>query len=142
MNNDTLIPILVCGAVALLCYFLSTLLMGRDDGKIRDRLREGQDGGFDTSASTRPGGLKPWLERVGQAAAQPFMPKSREKQSGLRQQLSKAGISTAQAMKLVYGCKAIFLGVGLVGGYAVGTMFDQTVLGFALGGLIGYMLPV
>jgi tight adherence protein C len=143
MNNDTLIPVLVCGAVALMCYFFSQLVMTRGDGKIRDRLRDGQEGGTtDAGAASRPGGLKPWLERVGQAAAQPFMPKSREKQSGLRQQLSRAGIYSPQAIKMVTGCKVIFLGVGLIAGYGVGTMLDMMPLGISFGGLIGYMLPV
>src|SRR5688500_5885510 len=119
MNQDLLIPALTCGAVALLAYFVSSLVMTRDDGKIRDRLRDGQDGEDDMTKAARPTGIKPLLERVGQAAAQPFMPKTREKQSGLRQTLSKAGIYSPQAIKLVTGCKVIFLGLGLVGGYVM-----------------------
>jgi tight adherence protein C len=81
------------------------------------------------------------IERVGQAAAKPFMPKSREKQSGLRRQLSRAGIYAPQAIRMVTGCKVILLGVGLIGGYVAGTMFDKMLLGVSFGGLLGYMLP-
>jgi tight adherence protein C len=142
MNPDLLIPIFACSAVALLAYFASTLLMGRGDGKIRDRLRDGQEGGgVGDEIGSRTAGLRPILERFGQAAAQPFMPKSRAKQSGLRTQLSRAGIYSPQAIRMVTGCKVIFLCVGLVGGYAAGSMFDKLLLGISFGGLLGYMLP-
>jgi tight adherence protein C len=144
MNSDLLIPVFACSAVALLAYFVSTLMMGRDDGKIRDRLRDGFDGGAGGGGGAddaRLSGFRPMLERVGQAAAQPFMPKSREKQSGLRRQLSRAGIYAPQAIRMVTGCKVIFLGAGLVGGYVTGSMFDQMLMGVSFGGLLGYMLP-
>jgi tight adherence protein C len=142
MNNELLIPALTCGAVGLLGYFISSLVTTRDGGKIRDRLRDGQDGEDGVTKPGRPTGLKPLLERFGQAAAQPFMPKSREKQSGLRQQLSRAGIYSPQAIKLVTGCKVIFLGLGLVGGYMMGLALEKMALGLSVGGLAGYMLPV
>jgi len=142
MNTDLLIPVLSCGAVALLAYFVSSLVMTRDDGKIMDRLRDGQedlDGTVD--GAMRPSGLKPLLERMGQAAAQPFMPKSREKQSGMRTQLSRAGIYSPQAIRMVNGFKVIFLGLGIVGGLLLGTAIDMTFLGLSVGGLVGYRLP-
>jgi tight adherence protein C len=87
-------------------------------------------------------GIKQTLSKVGQAAAQPFMPTTREKQSGMRQQLNRAGIYSPQAIKLVTGCKVIFLGVGLIGGYVIGLMLGQPFLGVPLGGLLGYLAPV
>ena len=115
MNTDLLIPVLSCGAVALFAHFVSSLVMTRSDDRIMDRLRDGQedlDGTVD--GAMRPSGLKPLLERMGQAAAQPFMPKSREKQSGMRTQLSRAGIYSPQAIRML---KAAFnlLDDGLVG---------------------------
>jgi tight adherence protein C len=143
MNNEILIPAFAFGAVALLGYFFTTLTKG-DAGKIRDRLRDKQTstGHRNESHEKEKGGLKPMLSKMGQAAAQPFMPKTREKQSGLRQQLNRAGIYSPQAIKLVTGSKVIFLGVGLVGGYVLGMMFGQMLLGLSIGGLVGYMLPV
>ncbi|HZN66303.1 MAG TPA: type II secretion system F family protein [Tepidisphaeraceae bacterium] len=127
------------GAVVLAGYFVSLLLASRGDEKhIRDRLRE----------KPRPGprpkgqGLMPLLHRIGQAAAEPFMPKTREKQSGVRQSLARAGIYSPSAVKLVTGCKVIFLGLGLVVGYVVGVAADLLLLGVSFGGLIGYLLPV
>jgi tight adherence protein C len=142
MNTDLLIPVLACGAVSLLAYFVSSLVMTRGDDKILSRLRDGQEGlDGQVDGAIRPGGLRPLLERVGQAAAQPFMPKSREKQSGMRTQLSRAGIYSPQAIRMVNGFKVIFLGVGIVGGLLLGMAIDKTFLGLSVGGLIGYMLP-
>jgi len=70
------------------------------------------------------------------------MPKTREKQSGVRQSLARAGIYSPSAVKLVTGCKVIFLGLGLVVGYVVGVAADLLLLGVSFGGLIGYLLPV
>ena len=140
MNNELHIPLLTCGAVGLLCYFVSTLVMPKDDGKIRDRLRDGQGDEDPLRPAVKPG-LKPLLARFGQAAAEPFMPKTREKQSGLRTQLSRAGIYSPQAIRMVTGGKVICLGLGLVGGYTVGMLLDLMLLGIPVGGLIGYMLP-
>jgi len=79
--------------------------------------------------------------RVGQAAASPFMPKTREKQGTIRKSLAMAGIYSPAAIRAVTGFKLILLiggiGTGLLAGMMTGFMF----LGFALGGLIGYMLP-
>ena len=141
MNPDLLIPIFACSAVALLAYFASTVLMGRGDGKIRDRLRDGQDAGGPSDEAARAAGLRPMLAKVGYVAAQPFMPKSRQKQSGLRTQLSRAGIYSPQAIRMVTGCKVIFLCLGVVGGYLAGTLLDRMLLGLSFGGLLGYMLP-
>jgi tight adherence protein C len=139
MNPDVLIPIFACGAVALLAYFALGLVMGRGDGRIRDRLREGQDE-FAGDATARAA-LRPILEKFGNAAAHPFMPKSRQKQGSLRRQLSRAGIYSPQAIRMVTGSKVILLVVGLVGGYLAGSLLDRMLLGVSLGGLLGYMLP-
>lgn len=142
MNESFIIPACAFAAVTLVGYFVASLLGSRDDGKIRDRLRD-RDGESLDGPLKGPGlGLRPFLERMGQAAAEPFMPKSREKQSGLRQQLGRAGIYSPQAIRMVTGCKVILLCVGLVGGYLVGALLDKVTLGLSFGGLIGYMLPV
>src|SRR5688500_4425905 len=143
MNESLLIPACAFAAVTLLGYFVTSLLAGRDDGRIRDRLRDRDGENLDSPVlKSSRAGLRPFLERMGQAAAVPFMPKSREKQSGLRQQLGRAGIYSPQAIRMVTGCKVILLCVGLVGGYVVGAMLDKVALGLSFGGLIGYMVAV
>jgi tight adherence protein C len=129
----------VSGAVTLAAYFLSRLFMGRDHGKLRERLAGRR---AETTKKVASGGRAQELfQRIGTAAAKPFMPDSREKMSELRKKLSRAGIYSSTAFKMVTGMKLICLLVGLIGGYIVGAMLDNLMLGLSLGGLAGYMTP-
>ena len=137
MADQVLIYGCTFGAVVLLGYFVSLLLAKPQTKQIRDRL----------SATAKPPpkprgpGLLPLLLRVGQAAAEPFMPKSREKQSGLRQSLARAGIYSPSSVRVVTGCKVILTFAGIAAGYAVGLAADALMLGLSLGGIAGYMVP-
>jgi tight adherence protein C len=96
------------------------------------------------SAATATGAVSsvvPFLQRVGQAAAEPFMPTTREKQSGMRQSLARAGIYSPSAFRLVTGGKVICLGLGLTIGYFVGAALHSVMFGISFGGLLGYVLP-
>ena len=141
MDNQLLIFGCTFAAIALVGYFLTTLLSNRDGGKLRDRLSSGAIADPGTAAAQR-GGFTPLLQRVGQAAAQPFMPKSREKQAGLRQSLARAGIYSPSAARVMTGCRMLFAGGGLLVGYLVGMTTGYLALGVSLGGLAGYLLPV
>ena len=151
MNDQLILILCVFGAVALAGFWLSKLfLVKSDDGKLRDRLQQKSGPPPLTAASGQrgPGGLKPLFQKFGQAAARPFMPTEAEKgkgastkQSSLRQNLAKAGIYQPNAAQVVTGCKVIFLGVGIVGGYLVGTAMGVLLLGVSVGGLVGYMAP-
>jgi tight adherence protein C len=151
MNDQLLIISAAAGAVGLLGYSLSRMVLGeKDDDKLRDRLT---GKGAETSSSSpfvfggqaagksRTAGFMELIQRVGQAAAEPFMPSSREKVSGLRQNLAKAGLYSPSAMRLLVGAKVIFLFVGLIGGYALGAAMDNVLLWLACGGLVGYLGP-
>jgi tight adherence protein C len=115
------------------------LLVGDGENKLRDRLTG------KTRGERRPNAgklnVKSVFQQIGQAAAQPFMPKTREAQSGIREGLSKAGIYTPSALKVLVGCKVIFLVVGVVGGYALGAAIDKLWICLSMGGLIGYLAP-
>jgi len=93
----------------------------------------------------RPGRdmVVPVMERIGHAAAKPFMPKSAAKQSKLRKQLMHAGIYTSQAMELVVGLKVILLAAGAVGGYLLGNVLGGIMIYLLLyiGALVGFLLP-
>lgn len=145
MDDQLLILVCTFAAVALAGFSLTQVLSNRSEGgRIKTRLAPDTGGGDPEAVegAARPGSsFRPLLERFGQAAAHPFMPKSREKQSGLRQSLARAGIYSPAAIRLVTGAKVICLCGGLVGGYAVGLMFDQLLLGLSCGGLVGYALP-
>src|SRR6478752_3513176 len=118
MDITLLIFFCVFGVVALVGYGVFALMSTTTDGKLRDRLvgKAGNDG---TQPATAAGasGVVPLLQKVGHAAAQPFMPKSREAQSDLRKRLGYAGYYSASALKLLTGAKVLCLAAGLIGGY-------------------------
>jgi tight adherence protein C len=144
-DDVTIFAICVAGAVALGGYFLSRILFAKDDGKLRERLAQRQAGARSGSAAAGAAGTgnkaRDFFQKIGTAAAKPFMPDSREKVSELRKKLSRAGIYTPAAIKTVTGMKVICLVGGVVGGYLAGVVFDNLLLGLSLGGLFGYMAP-
>ncbi|MGN6505245.1 MAG: hypothetical protein ACTHM6_06735 [Tepidisphaeraceae bacterium] len=81
----------VGGMVGCLAYFVLSLVIGKRDTKLYGRLRT-EKPAEDEVAATRSFDLRKVIARIGQAAASPFMPKDREKTSGMRKQLAAAGI--------------------------------------------------
>src|SRR5262245_54531919 len=102
MDPTLILSLCVAGAVGGVVFFITRLFAGDKDNKLIDRLNQKQsvDSKADsiTKASAKKG-FTPMLQRIGQAAAEPFMPKTREKQSSLRRQLGLAGIYSASAFK-------------------------------------------
>jgi tight adherence protein C len=148
MTDQYLILGCVFGAVLLLGYFATQILSDRQGKQLRERLSgSGAAAGAPTMVSRqrrdaeRPNRLLMLMQRVGQAAAKPFMPSTREKQSGLRQSLARAGVYAPSAVKVMTGAKVIFLGGGLLGGYLAGAAWAAVFLGLPVGGLVGYMIP-
>src|SRR5437762_1615585 len=98
MNDQTMLIGCIFGAVVFIAFFASRLIFGNKDEKLRSRLEKPREQGA-TRVVVESRGMKPLLEKLGQAAAEPFMPKTREKQSGLRKQLALAGIYSPKAVK-------------------------------------------
>src|SRR5438105_1563648 len=120
MDQQFLAIVCIFIAVGAVCFTVSRLLFGGGgDAKLRTRLNANAAAPAPTGHDDKSG-FVPMIQRLGQAAAEPFMPKTREKQSGIRKSLGYAGIYSAQAVKVVTGCKVIFLGIGLIGGYIAG----------------------
>jgi tight adherence protein C len=142
MDNSTLIIIIVFGVVGLLGYVIVMMLGGSEKGQLRNRLT-----GKATNDATKPvqhRGMVPLLKKMGNAAAEPFMPKTREGQSELRTRLGYAGVYSSSALKLVTGAKVIALGMGLILGYFMMTFIDgvwMKMAALSTGGLIGYLAP-
>jgi tight adherence protein C len=139
MDDQTLLILSICGVGALIAFFGIKMLFRGSGDKLRERLA-----GPDSAKSAAPDeatGVKRMMERVGQAAAKPFMPTSSEKQSKIKQTLATAGIYDPSATRMVSGFKAICLVVGFVGGYFAGAAMDSTFLGLSVGGIAGYLLP-
>ena len=139
--------------VAVLAYALSGLVFRKDAvakrlhaqhdlDPARDRLTGG-GGNAGGAAAVGGAAVVPVMERIGSAAARPFMPRSAVKQSTLRRNLMHAGIYSAQAMELIVGLKVILLGVGAVIGYLLGAMIGGvfTFLFLYLGAVLGFLAP-
>jgi len=147
MDEMTLIMIAAFGAVVLFGYVISRALVGGGkDNKLRDRLNANAShdpnrDGPSIQKQSGAQGVMPMLQRVGQAAAKPFLPSNREKQSTLRRNLGYAGIYSAGAIKVIQGFKLILLCGGILGGYAFGVATNQLMMGLSVGGLLGYVAP-
>lgn len=131
------------GAVGAVGYFLTSLVFGKRDDKLLGRLRNEHTIETPESLAKKEQhmGVRDIAARVGQAAASPFMPKDRKKESGLRKQLAMAGVYQPSAIRAVTGFKLILLIGGISLGLVMGLMTDQIALFGALGGLIGYLTP-
>jgi tight adherence protein C len=146
LNSETILVFASFGAVAILIYFVSRLLVGSaPDAKLRDRLVANAAAPHPQQSlhRTAVGGMRSTLQNIGQAAAQPFMPKSREKQSSLRKKLGEAGIYSPAAVRAMAGFKVILLAAGTIGGYFVlGPLLGiGNMGGLSLGGILGYLAP-
>jgi tight adherence protein C len=150
MDEITLIIIGAFGAAVMIIFVITRAIVGTDkDAKLHNRLvanpghdpqREAETGSVQRS-QTKVSGVSPIVQRIGRAAAKPFMPNTREKQSSLRKKLGHAGIYSPGAIRVMTGFKVILLFGGLLGGYAFGAATNQMMMGLSVGGLIGYMLP-
>ena len=139
ISEQYLFAAAVFGFVVMAVWWVLRLLLSEEDQKLMRRLRNRE-----TAPAAEPTGgakLNSLLTRVGQAAARPFMPTTRERQSALRRQLGYAGIYSPAAVRMMAGCKVLLLAGGLIGGYCVGLMLGQGALGLSLGGMAGYLLP-
>jgi tight adherence protein C len=136
MNDQSLLIITVAGALAMVGYFIATLFMKDDSDRIRERLKgEGKE---QPTQQKKQAGVAPMLQRIGQAAAGPFMPTKREGQSALRKQLGYAGLYSPSAGKVIMGFKFILTCVGLILGYIASLFGIPLMLGLSVGGLLGF----
>jgi tight adherence protein C len=141
MDQEWLFILCIAGAVAAIGFFVSRVLFGKGDGKLRERLAGGAADQHRAAATAQASAARELFQKIGTAAAKPFMPDSREKMSAIRKKLSRAGIYSPAAIRLVTGTKLIGLLLGLTCGYFIGTALGNMLLGFSLGGLSGYLAP-
>lgn len=136
--QQILFIISAAGTAASLAYLLLALLLDREKKRISQRL-SGNAPVRPTIASKTP--HRSVFKRLAESAAKPFMPDQGERITGMRAQLAMAGIYDPAAFRLFVGYKFILLFVGVLGGYFVGMLFDQAILGLSLGGIAGYLGP-
>jgi tight adherence protein C len=141
MSQEATIILMAFASIAAGVYYISTILFKGDGGeKLRSRL---QGKSAETSVVKKEGGgVRALFKQLGEAAAKPFMPSTREKQSSLQLQLSRAGIYTTSSMRTVQGSKVIGIAVGLILGYVLGIAMNNLLLFLALLGLAGYVSPI
>jgi tight adherence protein C len=139
MDEASLFIFCVAAAVALGGYAVSRFFLTGGNVRLRERLA----GRRAEARAARQSGRRAQelFQKIGTAASRPFMPSTREKMSDLRRKLARAGIYSGAAFKMVTGMKLICLVAGLFGGYVLGLVSDQLLLGLSLGGLIGYATP-
>ena len=140
MNNEIIVMTTACGAVAALVYFVTSMLFGSGEDKLRSRLL-GKAKNAPEITKQQQSGVKTLVQQIGQAASKPFMPSSREKQSALQAQLGRAGIYSPAAVRAVQGDKLISLSTGLIVGYVASIFLGDLWLPLSLGGLLGYFIP-
>ena len=146
LDQQTIFLICIFGVVAAISFAMSKLFSKKTDNRMRERLSataptENQAKVTATPISSSAAQFKDLFQKVGQAAAKPFMPEDREKQSELRRKLGQAGIYSPQAIRMVQGFKFLLLIIGVGGGILVGFLIDNMMLGVGLGGLTGYLAP-
>jgi tight adherence protein C len=148
MDQITILCACVFGCVTLAALWVLRMFAGRGENRLRDRLSGASAPDAPSRESIRQQHasgkqqLTAMFTRLGQAASKPFMPENREKHSDLRRKLGNAGIYSPSAIRVVVGFKMILLALGVLGGYAVGTMVDSVMLGLSVGGLLGYLAPL
>lgn len=142
MNQEQIFLLCVAGVVAFLGYGLSRLFVQKPNSRIGQRLQDDRPVGAGPRHGA--GSLSTLVSKIGQTAGKPFLPKTAEEQSALRQQLSQAGIYTAAAAHMFSGTRALALGAGLMGGYFLSLLLGQpilTILFPMIGAIAGYLLP-
>lgn len=143
MNTDQIIFFLcVSGAVSAAIYFILSTIIRSKENRLYSRLRNENNQELDPQPKKDHPDLRGLITRLGQAAASPFMPKDREKQSTLRRQLAMAGIYSPSAIRAVTGFKLILLIGGISVGLMLGFMSGYVLLFGALGGIVGYLTPM
>jgi tight adherence protein C len=121
--------------------FLVQLVGGKDEQRLRTRLKTSDGPSPIPAAGALPPAGTSLLAKFGQFAAKPFMPAKREKISHTRQQLAAAGIYSPTAVKSLYGFKFIFLFIGLILGDVAGLLFGSPLLFLPVGALGGLFIP-
>src|ERR1051325_8665382 len=101
MDEQLLFYVCIAGAVSAVGFFAAKLFVGNKDSRLRQRLEAAEtstQSEIEKPRATRAETVKHTLESIGSAAAQPFMPSTREKQSTLRKQLGFAGVYSPGAI--------------------------------------------
>jgi tight adherence protein C len=143
-DQATILSGVLFTTVAMIGWWITNLLNGGNGSRrVRDRLsRNMLSSHIDANELQGNRDQGSWITRLGQAAAKPFMPDSREKQSDLRKRLAMAGVYGSSAIRVVIGFKVILTGAGVLLGYLLGLITGNYLMSISLCGLAGYLAPI
>src|SRR5882762_6843548 len=126
------------GCVALLVWWAGVMMTRNSGSRLRDRLKG------NVEKKPEPMGRKKInsiFASVGEVAASPLMPKTREEQYEMKRRLAKAGVYAPGALRVMQGAKVMLSLVGLAAGYWLGAWIENVMIGIAFGGMLGFLAP-
>jgi tight adherence protein C len=126
------------GFVALLVWWAGMMMTRNTGSRLRDRLKGNVEKKPEPMGKKRINSI---FASVGEVAASPLMPKTREEQFEMKKRLAKAGIYASSALRIMQGLKVMLSLVGLAAGYWLGVWMENVMIGIAFGGMLGFLAP-
>jgi tight adherence protein C len=125
------------GFVALLVWWVGLMMTRNTGSRLRDRLK----GNVEKKSEPGKRKLNSIFASVGEVAASPLMPKTREEQYEMKKRLAKAGVYAAGAIRIMQALKVMLSIIGLLAGYWLGVWMENVMIGIAFGGMMGFLTP-
>jgi len=126
------------GFVALLVWWAGLMMTKNSGSRLRDRLKGNVEKKPEPMGRKKIGSI---FQSVGDVAASPLMPKTREEQYEMKRRLARAGVYATGALRVIQGLKVILSLAGLAAGYWLGSWIDNVMIGIAFGGMFGFLMP-
>jgi tight adherence protein C len=126
------------GFVALLVWWAGLMMTRNTGSRLRDRLKGNVEAKREPVGKKKLGSI---FQSVGEVAASPLMPKTREEQYEMKRRLAKAGIYSTGAIRIMQGTKVMLSITGLFAGYWLGVWMENVMIGIAFGGMLGFLAP-
>jgi len=130
--------IILFGFVALLAWWVGLMMTRNTGSRLRDRLKGNVEKKPEPMGRKKIGSI---FQSVGDVAASPLMPKTREEQYEMKRRLAKAGVYATGALRVMQGAKVMLSLGGLVAGYFLGVWMENVMIGVAFGGMLGFLAP-
>lgn len=126
------------GFVALSVWWAGLMMTRNSGSRLRDRLKGNVEKKPEPMGRKKIGSI---FQSVGDVAASPLMPKTREEQYEMKRRLGRAGVYAAGALRVMQGAKVMLSLVGLAAGYWLGVWIENVMIGVAFGGMLGFLAP-
>ena len=92
------------GFVALLAWWVGLMMTRNTGSRLRDRLKGNVEKKPEPMGRKKIGSI---FQSVGDVAASPLMPKTREEQYEMKRRLAKAGVYATGALRVMQGAKVM-----------------------------------